>query len=110
MGTAHGELSRIQEQDPGQVSLTSMLFLKNADKVTKVASIRLPTLNQITPCNPKDSFCLELLAQIYANNGYHAYAVAASEALTQVSTATLKSILINKVKNLSHVEPLQSDY
>lgn len=110
MGTAHSELS-IQEQDPGSSVINQYAALKNADAKSPQLHQLIADLNQRLTRNPKDSLAWELLAQIYANNGYHAYAVyAASEAIDSgQSTATLKSILINSSALVSQSQ-LQSDY
>ena len=110
MTTAHSELV-IQEKDPGSSIINQFSALKNADAKSPQLHQLVADLNQRVSRNPNDSLAWEILAQIYSNNGYHAYAVyAASEAIDSgQSTATLKSILINSSALVSQSQ-LQSDY
>uniref|UniRef100_UPI00356ACD4A hypothetical protein n=1 Tax=Psychrobacter sp. TaxID=56811 RepID=UPI00356ACD4A len=96
MTTAHSELV-IQEKDPGSSIINQFSALKNADAKSPQLHQLVADLNQRVSRNPNDSLAWEILAQIYSNNGYHAYAVyAASEAIDLgQSTAKLKKILLN---------------
>ncbi|MDN5801860.1 MAG: hypothetical protein L0H34_05095 [Psychrobacter sp.] len=110
MTTAHSELV-VQEKDPGSSIINQFETLKNADATSPQLHQLIADLNQRLSRNPKDSLAWEILAQIYYNNGYHAYAVyAASEAIDLgQSTAKLKKILLNSSAIVSQSQ-LQSDY
>lgn len=110
MGTAHGELS-IQEKEPEASIINRYATLKNADASSSQLHKLIAELNQKVSRDPNDSLAWELLAQIYYNNGYHAYAVyAASEATEQgYSTPKLKKILLNSSAIISKSQ-LQADY
>ncbi|WP_372862007.1 hypothetical protein [Psychrobacter sp.] len=110
MTTAHSELV-IQEKDPGSSIINQFSALKNADAKSPQLHQLVTDLNQRVSRNPNDSLAWEILAQIYSNNGYHAYAVyAASEAIDLgQSTAKLKKILLNSSAIVSQSQ-LQSDY
>ena len=110
MTTAHSELV-IQEKDPGSSIINQFSALKNADAKSPQLHQLITDLNQRVSRNPNDSLAWEILAQIYSNNGYHAYAVyAASEAIDLgQSTAKLKKILLNSSAIVSQSQ-LQSDY
>lgn len=110
MGTAHSELV-IQEKDPGSSIINQYAKLKNADAKSPQLHQLIADLNQRLSRNPNDSLAWEVLAQIYYNNGYHAYAVyAASEAIDLgQSTAKLKKILLNSSAIVSQSQ-LQSGY
>ncbi len=110
MTTAHSELV-IQEKDPGSSIINQFAALKNADAKSPQLHQLVADLNQRVSRNPNDSLAWEILAQIYSNNGYHAYAVyAASEAIDLgQSTAKLKKILLNSSAIVSQSQ-LQSDY
>ena len=110
MTTAHSELV-IQEKDPGSSIINQFATLKNADAKSPQLHQLIADLNQRLARNPNDSLAWEILAQIYYNNGYHAYAVyAASEAIDLgQSTAKLKKILLNSSAIVSQSQ-LQSDY
>ncbi|MEK6200577.1 hypothetical protein [Psychrobacter sp. P11G5] len=110
MGTAHSELV-IQEKDPGSSIINQYAKLKNADAKSPQLHQLISDLNQRLSSNPNDSLAWEILAQIYYNNGYHAYAVyAASEAINLgQNTSKLKKILLNSSAIVSQSQ-LQSDY
>ncbi len=110
VGTAHSELS-IQEEDPASSVTNQYDALKNADASSADLHNLIATLNQRVAANPNDSLAWELLAQIYYNNGYHAYAVyAANEAIESgYSTNTLQKILLNSSAIVSQSQ-LQADY
>lgn len=110
IGTAHGELS-IQEKEPEASVINRYATLKNADANSTQLHQLIAELNQKVSSNPNDSLAWELLAQIYYNNGYHAYAVyAASEAMEHgYSTPKLKKILLNSSAIISQSQ-LQADY
>ena len=110
MTTAHSELV-IQEKDPGSSIINQFSALKNADEKSPQLHQLVADLNQRVSRNPNDSLAWEILAQIYSNNGYHAYAVyAASEAIDLgQGTAKLKKILLNSSAIVSQSQ-LQSDY
>lgn len=96
VNSAHSELS-IQEKEPQSSVVNQYNLLKNADESSNQLHQLISSLKQRVAANPEDSLAWELLAQIYYNNGYHAYAVyAASEAIEQGYTTTkLKKILLN---------------
>lgn len=110
MTTAHSELV-VQEKDPGSSIINQFETLKNSDATSPQLHQLITDLNQRLSRNPDDSLAWEILAQIYYNNGYHAYAVyAASEAIDLgQSTAKLKKILLNSSAIVSQSQ-LQSDY
>lgn len=110
MNTAHSELS-IQEKDPQSSIVNQYAALKNADAKSPKLHALITDLNQRIALNPKDSLAWEILAQIYYNNGYYAYAVyAASEAVDLgQSTPKLKKILLNSSAIVSESQ-LKADY
>lgn len=110
MSAAHSELV-IQEKDPGSSVINQFAALKDADAKSPQLHQLIADLNQRLARNPKDSLAWEILAQIYYNNNYHAYAVyAASEAIDLgQSSAKLKKILLNSSAIVAQSQ-LQSDY
>ncbi|MGM8888190.1 hypothetical protein ACS8FD_19845, partial [Psychrobacter sp. 1U2] len=110
IGTAHSELV-IQEKDPSSSVINQFAKLKNADARSPQLHQLVSDLNHRLSVNPNDSLAWEILAQIYYNNGYTAYAVyTASEAINLGhSTAKLKKILLNSSAIVSQKQ-LQSDY
>lgn len=110
MSTAHSELV-IQEKDPDSSIINQFAALKNADTQSPQLQQLIVELNQRLASNPKDSLAWEILAQIYSDHGYHAYAVyAASEAIDLgQSTSKLKKILLNSSAIVSQSQ-LRSDY
>lgn len=110
MSTAHSELV-IQEKDPSASITNQFAALKNTDMKSPQLHQLMTELNQRLARNPKDSLAWEILAQIYFDHGYYAYAVyAASEAIDLgQSTAKLKKILLNSSAVVSQNQ-LQSDY
>lgn len=110
MNTAHSELS-IQEKDPQSSIVNQYAALKNADAKSPKLHALITDLNQRLALNPKDSLAWEILAQIYYNNGYYAYAVyAASEAVDLgQSTPKLKKILLNSSAIVSESQ-LEAEY
>ncbi|WP_367106019.1 hypothetical protein [uncultured Psychrobacter sp.] len=110
MNTAHSELS-IQEKDPKSSIVNQYAALKNTDAKSPKLHALITDLNQRIALNPKDSLAWEILAQIYYNNGYYAYAVyAASEAVDLgQSTPKLKKILLNSSAIVSESQ-LEAEY
>lgn len=110
MSTAHGELV-IQEKDPSASIINQFAALKNSDTQSPQLHQFVTELNNRLSHNPNDSLAWEILAQIYYDNGYHAYAFyAASEAVDLgQSTDKLKKILLNSSAVVSQSQ-LQSDY
>lgn len=110
MSTAHSELV-IQEKDPSASIVNQFAALKNTDAKSPQLRQFVTELNNRLSLNPNDSLAWEILAQIYYDNGYHAYAVyASSEAIDQGrSTDKLKKILLNSSAVVSQSQ-LQSDY
>lgn len=110
MSAAHSELS-IQEQDPQASIINQYAALENAGVKSPQLHQLIADLNQRITLNPKDSLAWEILAQIYYNNGYQAYAVyAASEAIDLGNNAPkLKKILLNSSAVVSESQ-LRADY
>lgn len=110
IGTAHSELS-IQEKDPQGSIVNQYDSLKNVDSKSSDLHQLITQLNQRVSVNPNDALAWELLAQIYYNNGYHAYALyAASEAIESgSSSAKIKKILLNSSAIVSKSQ-LEADY
>lgn len=110
MNAAHSELV-IQEKDPASSVINQFAALKNADAKSPQLHQLIADLNQRLSRNPKDSLAWEILAQIYYNNGYHAYAVYAASEATNLgqSTTKLKNILLNSSAIVSQSQ-LQSGY
>lgn len=110
IGSAHSELS-IQEKAPEASVINRYAALKNADARSTQLHQLIAELNQRVSSNPNDALAWELLAQIYYNNRYHAYAVyAASEAIDRgYSTTKLNKILLNSSAIISQSQ-LQADY
>ncbi len=110
IGSAHGELS-IQEKDPQDSIINQYDKLKNADARSTDVHQLIAQLNQRVSVDPSDALAWELLAQIYYNNGYHAYAVyAASEAIESGNnSAKIKKILLNSSAIVSKSQ-LEADY
>ncbi len=110
MSTAHSELV-IQEKDPSASIVNQYAALKNANAKSPQLHQLVTELNNRLSRNPNDSLAWEVLAQIYYDNGYHAYALyAASEAIDRgQSTNKLKKILLNSSATVSQSQ-LKSDY
>ncbi|MEN6670381.1 hypothetical protein AAJP47_08400 [Psychrobacter sp. B38] len=110
MGTAHSELV-IQEKDPSASIVNQFTALKNANAKSPQLNQFIAELNNRLSLNPNDALAWEILAQIYYDNGYHAYAVyAASEAIDQGQrTDKLKKILLKSSAIVSQSQ-LQSGY
>lgn len=110
MGTAHSELS-IQEKEPQSSMVNRYVALKNADAKSTELHQLIADLNQRVSINPSDGLAWELLAQIYYNNGYYAYAVyAASEAIDLgYKTDKTQKILLNSSAKVSENQ-LKADY
>lgn len=110
MSTAHAELV-IQEKDPSASIINQFDALKQSDAQSPQLHQFVTELNQRLDRNPSDALAWEILAQIYYDNGYHAYAIyAASEAIdVGQSTNELKKILLNSSAIVSQSQ-LQSDY
>ena len=110
MNTAHSELV-IQEKDPSASIINQFDTLKNSDAKSPQLHQFVKELNQRVTRNPSDSLAWEILAQIYYEHDYHAYALyAASEAMNLgQSTANLKKILLNSSAVVSQNQ-LRSDY
>lgn len=110
IGTAHSELS-IQEVDPQSSVINRFETLKNADARSIELQQLINDLNQRVTNNPSDGLAWELLAQIYYNNGYYAYAVyAASEAANLgYKTDKTQKILLNSSAKVSESQ-LKADY
>ncbi|WP_435950801.1 hypothetical protein [Psychrobacter sp. DM8] len=110
ISVAHSETLG-QQLDPQLNVINQYERLKNTDARSAELHQLVATLNQRLDSNPSDSLAWELLAQIYYNNGYYAYAVyAASEAIDQgYRSDKLQKILLNSSAIVSQNQ-LQQDY
>lgn len=110
LSAAYGEVTMLPTDS--QLNLINQFErLQNADISSAELRGLVATLNQRLSNNPNDSLSWELLAQIYYNNGYYAYAVyAASEAIDQgYSSEKLQKILLSSSAIVSKNQ-LQQDY